>query len=182
VKYGKDDMPPLKKSELLKKLKKAKLMIMDVDGVLTDDKIYIGPDGAEFKRFDIGDGLATWFARQIKLQLAIISSRQSPATDTRARELRIDLLYQQHDKLASYEDLKQKTGVSDSEVIFVGNDLLDIPLMKIVGIKICTANSIQSLKRVCHYITKNPGGESAIREIIDLVLKSRGLKEEDFLK
>lgn len=175
-------MPQLKQSELLKKLRKIKLLIMDVDGVLTNDKLYIGPESAEFKRFDIGDGLATWFARRIGLELAIISSRPSAATESRASELRIKNLYQEYDKLASYEDVKKKTGCSDSEVCFIGNDLLDIELAKLVGVAVCTANGIKELKKVCHYVTKRDGGDSAVREVIELIMKSRGIKPEDMLK
>jgi len=175
-------MPILKRSELLKKLKKVKILIMDVDGVLTDDKLYIGPDGFEIKRFDVGDGLATWFARRIRLDLAIISSRASEATMTRAKELRIKHIYQDHDKLASFEDLKMKTGLTKSQFAFIGNDLLDIPLVKKVGVGICVANAIQSLKKVCLYITKKDGGDGAVRELIELIMKSRGIKPEDLLK
>jgi 3-deoxy-D-manno-octulosonate 8-phosphate phosphatase (KDO 8-P phosphatase) len=175
-------MPALKKSELLKKLEKIKLLIMDVDGVLTDDKLYIGPEGAEFKRFDIGDGLATWFARQIGLELAIISSRPSAATESRANELRIKNLYQQHDKIASYKDLKEKTDCEDSEICFIGNDLLDLELAQMVGVAVCTADAIKELKKVCHYITKRDGGDSAVRELIELIMESRGIKQEDLLK
>lgn len=175
-------MPQLKQSELVKKLKKIKMLILDVDGVLTNDKLYIGPDGAEFKRFDVGDGLSTWFARKIGVELAIISSRPSPATESRASELRIHNLYQQHDKLLSYADLKEKSGIKDSEICFIGNDLLDIPLAKLVGIPISTANGIKELKKICHYVTKHDGGDGAVREVIELLLKSRGLTQEDMLK
>jgi len=175
-------MAQLKQAELIKKLKKIKLLIMDVDGVLTDDKLYIGPDGAEFKRFDVGDGLSTWFARKIGVELAIISSRRSPATESRAGELRIQNLYQEHDKLASYSNLKEKTGFNDSEICFIGNDLLDIPLAKLVGIPISTANGIKELKKICHYVTKRNGGEGAVREVIELILKSRGVSQEDMIK
>ncbi len=175
-------MPQLKQSELVKKLKKIKMLILDVDGVLTNDKLYIGPDGAEFKRFDVGDGLSTYFARKIGVELAIISSRPSPATESRASELRIHNLYQQHDKLLSYADLKEKTGIKDSEICFIGNDLLDIPLAKLVGIPISTANGIKELKRICHYVTKHNGGDGAVREVIELLLESRGKTQEDMIK
>jgi len=169
-------------SELLEKLKKVKVLIMDVDGVLTDDKLYIGPDGFEIKCFNVGDGLAAWFARRIGLGLAIISSRASKATLTRAEELNIEHIYQDYDKLASYENLKKKTGLSDGEFAFIGNDLLDIQLAKSVGVGICVANSIPELKKVCWYVTKKDGGEGAVREVIELIMKSRGIKPEDMLK
>ncbi len=175
-------MPILKRSELLKKLKKIKILIMDVDGVLTDDKLYIGLDGFEIKRFDVGDGLATWFARKIGLDLAIISSRASEATMTRAKELRIKHIYQDHDKMASFEDLKKKTGLTNSQFAFIGNDLLDIPLVTKVGVGVCVGNAIQSLKKVCHYITKKDGGDGAVRELIELIMRSHGVKPEDLLK
>lgn len=175
-------MPVLKRSDLLKKLKRVKILIMDVDGVLTNDKLYIGPDGFEIKRFDVGDGLATWFARQIGLDLAIISSRASEATMTRANELRLKHIYQDHDKMASFEDLKKKTGLTNSQFAFIGNDLLDIPLAKKVGVGVCVADGIQSLKKVCQYITKKNGGDGAVREFIELIMKSRGVKPEDLLK
>jgi 3-deoxy-D-manno-octulosonate 8-phosphate phosphatase (KDO 8-P phosphatase) len=175
-------MAQLKRSELIKKLKKIKLLIMDVDGVLTDDMLYIGPDGFEMKRFYVGDGLATWYARKIGLDLAIISSRKSVATDTRAKELRIRHTYQENDKVTCFEDLKAKTGLKKGEFAFIGNDLLDIPLAKIVGVAICTADAILELKKRCHYITKKNGGEGAVREVIELIMKSRGVKQEDLLK
>jgi len=167
---------------LLSRLKLIKCLIMDVDGVLTDDKLFIGPDGFELKRFDVGDGLATWFARRIGLELAIISSRFSAATVTRAQELHVKYLYQEHDKLVSYEDLKSRTGFQDRQIAFIGNDLLDLPLAKKVGVAICTANSIPILKKNCHYVTRKRGGEGAVRELIEIIMKARGIRPEDMLK
>jgi len=175
-------MARLKRVELNKKLRKIKCLIMDVDGVLTDDKLYIGPEGFEVKRFNVGDGLATWFARRIGLELAIISSRHSPATDSRAKELNIMHLYQVHDKLASFEDLKKKTNWKNYQFAFIGNDLLDIPLAKLAGVAVCPADGIKELKRVCHYVTKKNGGEGAVREIIEMIMKVKGVKPEDLIK
>ena len=175
-------MPKLKRTELNKKLRQVKCLIMDVDGVLTDDKLYIGPDGFEVKRFNVGDGLATWFARVIGLELAIISSRKSPATDSRAKELRIKHLYQVHDKMASFEDLKKKTGWKNYQFAFIGNDLLDIPLAKLAGVAVSPADGIKELKKYCHYVTNKNGGDGAVREIIEMIMKVKGVKPEDLIK
>lgn len=167
---------------LTQKLKRIELVIFDVDGVLTDDTVLIGPYGSEFKRFSIADGLGTHMAKKHGLKIAFLSGRPSPATQTRARELGVSEVFQgQVDKLTFYNQLKSRYDLNDENVAFAGNDLVDVGVMKKCGLAIAVPGSPPSVLKEADYITKKPGGFGAAREVLDMILHAKGISEENRL-
>jgi 3-deoxy-D-manno-octulosonate 8-phosphate phosphatase (KDO 8-P phosphatase) len=152
--------------------KKVRMLIMDVDGTLTDGKVYIGPSGEEFKAFNIQDGLGIKMLKKRGIIPALITGRNSKIVDTRAKELGIDEVYQGiEDKLEIYNLLKGKYGISDEEVAYVGDDLNDLPIMNRVGLSCCVANAVDTVKSQVDLVTKRSGGEGAVREVIEMILR-----------
>lgn len=150
-----------------------KLMILDVDGVLTDGTIIINSDGSESKRFNLLDGHGIRMWHRAGLQTAIISGREAKATGIRAEQLEITHVFQAcHKKLPAFEKLLEKTGLSANEVAYIGDDVLDIPILRRVGFAIAVANAVDEAKSCCHYITSRPGGDGAVREVIEYILKN----------
>ena len=161
-------MPKLTREQLISRLKKIKLLALDVDGVLTDDGIYFGPDGFELKKFNISDGFFMVLAMRHGLELAIVSGRYSPATDTRMKDLGVKhVLQAQKDKSMQIEPLLKELGIRFDEVAFVGNELLDIKLAVKVGLPIAVADANRELIDICDYITDKKGGDGAVREILE---------------
>lgn len=153
------------------KAKKVKLFIMDVDGTLTDGKIYIGPQGEVFKAFNTKDGLGIKRLREKGIIPVIITGRSSEIVVARAKELGIDEIYQGiKDKLAVYRHLVDKYKVNDEEVAFIGDDLNDLPLLNKVGLSFGVADAVEAVRAAVDYVTKQKGGEGAVREAIDLIL------------
>lgn len=168
--------------DLADRLRKIELIIFDVDGVLTDDTIFIGQNGAEFKRFNIADGLGIYIAKKHGLRIAFISGRPSPATQTRATELDITDVYQSPtDKLEFYNRLKSKYNLNDENIAFVGNDLIDVSVMRQCGLAIAVPGSPSLVLKAADYITKKSGGTGAAREVLDIILDARGIDEENRL-
>ena len=152
-----------------------KLMILDVDGVLTDGTITINADGSESKRFSVLDGHGIRMWHRAGLRTAIISGRQTKATSIRAAQLEITHVFQGcHQKLPALEKLLVQTGVSAGEVVYIGDDVLDIPIMRRVGFAVAVANAVDELKGCCHYITSSSGGGGAVREVVEYILKNTG--------
>jgi len=167
----------LLKSNLKNKLKKVSLLILDVDGVLTDNGVYLGSDGNEFKKFNIGDGFGIYLIQKAGVQVALLSGRYSKATEFRAKELGIGNVYNGYtDKLKAYQELKEKLSLSDQEIAFVGDDLPDIPVLKECGVALTVQNAQEEVKDSADYVTKLPGGSGAVREIIDLILQAKRIK------
>lgn len=159
---------------LNKRLKKLKLLILDVDGVLTDNGVYVGSDGNEFKRFNIQDGFGIYLAQKEGVKVALLSGRFSKSTEFRAQELKIEHVYNGYtDKLKTYLELKEKLGLQDDDIAFVGDDLPDVPVLKQVGLPMTVKNAQPEVKRLVHYVTKLAGGQGAVREIINLILKAK---------
>lgn len=155
-------------------LKRIKLLICDVDGVLTDGTVYIGTSGEEFKRYSIHDGMGIALARAAELPLALISGRFSESTAIRAKELKINDVYNGTiNKLIPYNELKKKYNLTDQEVAYVGDDLIDIPLLKEVGFPVAVRNAFPEVKDVADYITETSGGEGVLREVISYILKGQ---------
>jgi len=156
-----------------------KLIIFDVDGVLTDNTVYIGPDGYELKRFSIADGLGMYLARKHGLQIAFVSGRPSLSTTERAKELQVaDVFQEPTEKLDFYNQLKAKYALSDEEIAFVGNDLVDLRAMRATGVAVAAPGSPEAVLKEADYVTKTRGGFGAAREILDLILKAKGIDEE----
>jgi 3-deoxy-D-manno-octulosonate 8-phosphate phosphatase (KDO 8-P phosphatase) len=171
-------MPPTAK-QLRARARKIKLLLMDVDGVLTDGRIYYvpRPQGGlmETKTFHSRDGLGLRLAHAAGLKTGIISGRGSPVVEHRARELGIHFLQQEAlEKLAPYQRILRAAGLRDEEVCFLGDDIVDLPVLKRVGLAVGVGNGHPLLKRHVHYVTKQPGGQGAVREAIELILQAQG--------
>lgn len=174
----------LGKAALTKKLSGMKAIILDVDGVLTDDSLYIGPDGFELKRFHIGDGLSMVLAMRAGLEVMIMSNRPSPATTTRMKDLGIKHVIQARgDKARLVKEYirENRLGIDLSETVYIGNDIMDISLAREAGIGIAVNDAYNDLLAVVDYVTAKPGGHGAVREILDLYFKGRGLNVAEFL-
>jgi 3-deoxy-D-manno-octulosonate 8-phosphate phosphatase (KDO 8-P phosphatase) len=154
---------------------KIKLMAVDVDGVLTNGTVIINSDGTESKAFNLLDGHGIKLWHRAGFQTAMISGRASGATTVRAEQLSIGFVRQGcKKKLPAFEELLEEASVSADEVIYIGDDLLDLPLVKRAGYGVAVANAVDELKAVADYVTKKSGGTGAVREVIELVLKSTG--------
>ena len=171
-------------TEVIERGNKVKLVIADVDGVLTDGSVYKAKDPAtladiEFKQFSIVDGAGIALARLLDLRVAIISGRPSSATDARVKELKIEDVYTGLlNKMTPYEDLKSKYSLNDEDIAFIGDDIIDLNLMENVGAPIAVANAYHLVKDIAIYTTRLPGGQGAFREAIDWLAMCQGRYEE----
>jgi 3-deoxy-D-manno-octulosonate 8-phosphate phosphatase (KDO 8-P phosphatase) len=157
------------------KARRIKLLLLDVDGVLTDGKIVMDRRGDEIKYFDARDGQGIRLVQRAGIRVGIVSGRSSAAVRHRARDLGIELLYQRaEDKLAVYAKIKHATGFSDREIAYAGDDLVDLPLLRRVGLAITINDGWPDLRRHCDYVTRASGGRGAVREIAELLLKAQG--------
>lgn len=165
-------------SELKEKVGRIKLLISDVDGVLTDGAIYKSSSD-EFKKFSVTDGSGVAVARAVNLKIALISGRYSKATEIRAKELRIEDVYNGTlDKIEPYLELKQKYDLKDDEIAYIGDDIIDLPVMYKVGVPIAVNNAIDLVKETAIYTTSKNGGDGAFREAIDWILHGQERYEE----
>jgi 3-deoxy-D-manno-octulosonate 8-phosphate phosphatase (KDO 8-P phosphatase) len=156
--------------------RRLKLVGFDVDGVLTDGGVYIGQAAdhpVEFKRFHIQDGLGIKLLRQAGLTVVFASARRSEATELRARELKVDELVQDNRKLPAFEALLARRGVTWEECAFVGDDIPDLPLLARVACPIAVANAVAEVKAVVRLVTAAAGGQGAVREVAEIILKAR---------
>ena len=157
--------------------RRIKLVGFDVDGVLTDNGVYLGMVGdhpVEFKRFHIQDGLGIHMLRAAGLAVVWVSARRSDATDLRARELKVDEVVQDNKKLPAFAALLERRGVAWDESAFVGDDLPDLPLLTRVGLPIAVANAVPEAKAAARVVTTLAGGQGAVREVVELILRARG--------
>lgn len=156
---------------------------MDVDGVMTDGKLYNVPDGrggvAETKGFDTQDGIALMWLSWKGIQTGVISGRISPATEERCRQCKFTYIYQGHiEKIPILEEIIAKAGVAAAEVAYIGDDLTDVVIFRRVGLAAAVANARPEVKKAAHIVTQAEGGRGAVREICELLLKSQGHWEE----
>jgi len=156
-----------------------RLLLVDVDGVLTDGAIYLEslPDGrvAELKVFHAHDGAGVKMAGSVGLKTGLITGRDSAATAQRAREMEMEFVYQnQAEKLPAYEKILRAAGVRDDDVAYVGDDLPDLPILARVGLAVAVANAVPEAKRAAHYVCAARGGQGAVRELVELILKAQG--------
>ena len=152
-----------------------KLLLMDCDGVLTDGRLWLTEDGDEQKSFNTHDGLGLSLLHRAGLKSGIITGRASKAVTRRAAELGVEFVRQSEpDKIAAFEQLLQQADVAESEVAFVGDDLPDIPIMKRAELAIAVADAVAETCSVAHYVTQARGGRGAVREVVELILKSQG--------
>src|SRR5213596_2271606 len=163
--------------------RRLKLVGFDVDGVLTDNGIYVGMVGdhpVEFKRFHIQDGLVVRMLRTAGLLVVWLSGRESTATMLRARELAVDEAIQDPTarKLPVFEALLERRGLAWEECAFVGDDLADLPLLTRVGLPIAVANGVTEVKAAAAMVTRRSGGDGAVREVAETILKARGVWDD----
>lgn len=162
--------------DILSRAQKVKLLLMDCDGVLTDGKLYFSPNGEELKVFNVrdGQGLVSW--HRAGFRSGIISGRNSEIVKKRATELSVSYIIQSSlDKTHSFSEILNREKVSPSEVAFVGDDIADIDLLKIVGFSIAVADAEIEVLEIVDYITRLKGGGGAVREITNLLLKAKSL-------
>ncbi len=161
------------------KLQKIKLLLLDVDGVLTDGRIIYDTQGNELKAFDVKDGHGLKMIQRAGIQVGIITGRQSEVVARRAAELGIEILYQKAlTKLGPYEEILAQQGLSDVQIAYVGDDVVDLPILRRVGFSATVADAVPDLLPLVDYVTKRPGGRGAVREICDLLLKETGHWDE----
>lgn len=160
---------------ITEKAKKIRLVTFDVDGVLTAGGMLYGHDGIEAKHFHVHDGQGMRHLLQTGVEVAIITACKSPIIQRRMEDLGITHVYQQQtDKLAAYEDLKQKLNLTDEQVAYMGDDLPDLPVLKRAGLAVTVANAPKIIKQHAHLVTHNTGGMGAAREICDLIMEAQG--------
>jgi 3-deoxy-D-manno-octulosonate 8-phosphate phosphatase (KDO 8-P phosphatase) len=154
------------------KLLNIKLLLMDVDGVLTSGDIIYSSSGEELKKFNIQDGMGINLAKKAGLKIGIITSRFSEMVRRRAEELKIDIISQGNfDKLKPYKEIRDKEELKDEEIAYIGDDLTDLCILKRVGFSVAVANARDEVKAICDYVTIAEGGDGAVREIIEMILK-----------
>ena len=164
-------MPP----SVIKRAKGIRLLVMDVDGILTDGRLIYTPGGEPQVAFDIQDGHGIKVALRAGLGLAIITGRESEVVAQRARELGIAELHQKAlDKLAVFQGLVGRCGLSLGEVACMGDDLPDLPLLLRAGLAVTVPGAVDEVRAAAHYVTRRPGGRGAVRETIELLLKAQG--------
>ena len=160
---------------LLERARKTRLLMMDVDGVLTDGRIIQDGQGHELKVFDVKDGHGIVMAHRAMLRTALISGRASETITHRAEELGIKLVFQKvWNKLEVYEKILVDAALTHDEVAYIGDDLIDIPLLRRVGLAVAVADAVDEVKAAAHVVTQRPGGQGAVREVIELILKAQG--------
>ena len=165
--------------ELLERAKRITTLVVDVDGVLTDGRIIYDEDGNELKHFDVQDGAGMVFWSRAGLRSAIITARRSRLLKRRAKEMRVQYLRQKAlVKLPAYETMLKRWKLTDEQVCVVGDDLMELPLLRRAGLAVAVPNAVEDVKAIAHYVTQRPGGRGAVREVIDALLKAQGLWEQ----
>jgi 3-deoxy-D-manno-octulosonate 8-phosphate phosphatase (KDO 8-P phosphatase) len=167
--------PVTRHLSLVARLKRVKLFLCDVDGVLTDGAVFIGGE-REFKRFNIRDGLGLVLARRAGLKIGWVSARPSPATKLRAEELKIHFLVQQGDRLSktgAIAKLLAREKLSWNDVCFVGDDIVDVGPLQRAGFSVAVADGVAEAKAAADFVTREAGGHGAIREVIEMILQAQ---------
>ncbi len=170
-------------ASLAKRARKIKVLLMDVDGTMTDGSVTLlsQPDGTalEIKTFDAHDGQGLTLAVTAGIRTGCITGRESPALLRRAKEMNMEFVYQkQAQKMPAFEEIVKKTGVPESAVAYVGDDLPDLPIMRRVGLAVAVGDAVPEVKRAADYVARAHAGKGAIRETVELILKSKGVWEE----
>jgi 3-deoxy-D-manno-octulosonate 8-phosphate phosphatase (KDO 8-P phosphatase) len=175
----KKNPPKSSRRTVTSRAKKIRVLIMDVDGVLTDGHVWLlsRRDGtaSEIKGFSAYDGAGLKMARSAGIRTGFITGRESTAVAQRAKECEVEFVYQgRATKIGALEDILRTTGAGEAEVAYVGDDLPDLPVLQRVGFAVAVANAVLEVKEVAHYVTSRSGGEGAVREVVELILKTQG--------
>jgi len=169
-------------NDVLIRAQKTKLLALDIDGVMTDGRIIYGDAGDELKAFDVQDGFGILLIKKAGIGVVIITAKGSKVVKRRAKDINADGLYlNATDKLKALDKVLKKFNVKHEEICFVGDDLIDIPVLKRVGLAVAVPNAAAEVKSNAHMITANPGGRGAVREVAEFLIKSQG-KWDDILK
>ncbi len=156
------------------KIKKIRMLVFDVDGVMTNGDLIYGPDETEYKRFSAQDGMGISLARQSGLKTAIITARQSEIVARRAKELKVDACFQgNNDKAPAFDNILTEFGLSAKQVSYMGDDLLDLVLLRRAGFAAAPANACPDVMDVADYVCSASGGNGAVREFVNVVLKAQ---------
>ena len=160
--------------DLKERIFKVKLLILDIDGVLTDGRIIYGDYGDELKFFNVQDGFGLVMLHRVGIPTVVISAKKSRVNQRRAKELKVHKLYQNvRDKRKAFDKIVKKMKLKHEEVCFVGDDLMDIPILSRVGFAVGVRNAVEHVKESVHYVTVKSGGHGAVREVTDLILKTQ---------
>jgi 3-deoxy-D-manno-octulosonate 8-phosphate phosphatase (KDO 8-P phosphatase) len=167
--------------DVIEKAKNIRIVIFDVDGVLTDGSLYLTDAGEEIKAFNSRDGHGMKMLKASGIELAIITARESRSVKLQAENLNISLLYQgEKNKLKVFESLITKLGLGKSSCAYVGDDLIDLPVMTRCGLSICVPSAPALVKKHAHYVTNSEGGHGAVREVCELIMLAQGTLDEQF--
>jgi 3-deoxy-D-manno-octulosonate 8-phosphate phosphatase (KDO 8-P phosphatase) len=162
----------------MEQARQIKLLILDVDGVLTDGKLFFDHLGNEFKAFHAHDGHGIKMLQQTGIEIAVISGRESLIVTKRMEELDVSLVYQnQRDKRAAFAELLQKLDLTPEQVAYVGDDVVDLPIMTQVGLAIAVGNAVEAVKACADWTTTLEGGNGAVREVCDMIMQSQDFFE-----
>ena len=165
--------------DIIERAKKIKVLVLDVDGVLTDGKLIYTDHGEEIKNFQVNDGLGIFLVRNAGIKSAVLTAKGSKIVEKRCEELRIDKIYKNcHYKIEAFDNLLKSFAVEPENICFMGDDLIDIPVLRRVGLAVCPQNAIEEVKAYVHFVSDKNGGDGAVRDVCNLLLKSQGKWEE----
>lgn len=163
------------KIKLMEKLKKIKMLILDVDGVMTDGRIIMDDEGHQLKNFDVRDGHGLKIIQRYGIKIAILTGRKSEVVNHRAIDLEINDVYQGAlNKKEVFKEILLKHNLAASTVAFMGDDIIDIPVLRQVGFSVAVADAVDVVKKNVDYVTKKKGGHGAVREICEMILQAQG--------
>jgi 3-deoxy-D-manno-octulosonate 8-phosphate phosphatase (KDO 8-P phosphatase) len=169
--------------DIFEKARRIRLLIFDVDGVLTDGSLFIGDDGQEYKAFNSLDGHGIKMLLGHGIEIAIITGRTSKVVEHRMKNLGITRIYQgQHDKLQAYRDLSEKLGIAHEEIAYVGDDVVDLPVMRRVGLAIAVQDAHPLVRKHSHWQTPSPGGRGAARDVCEMLMEAKGVLDDEMSK
>lgn len=164
---------------MLEKAALIRLVILDADGVLTDGKIVMTEKGDEVKAFHVRDGHGMVLAKRFNLELAIVSGRESSVLMNRAREFGIELIFMKTwDKLSVYNEIKERLKMKDEEIAVMGDDIVDLPMLTRAGLSFAPSDAEEEVRSRVDLVTERPGGGGAVREMLDFILKAKGLWDD----
>lgn len=160
---------------ILERARKIELLLLDVDGVLTDGRLTMSNEGAELKSFHARDGLGIRMAQRGGIMIGIISGRESKVVTDRAEELYISEVHQRiYDKLEKFQEILQRLKLKPEQVCFMGDDLVDLPVLRVVGLAAAPADAIEQVRSTAHFVTERNGGAGCVRELVDILLQATG--------